>query len=176
MKKSKNSLNKEYFGRDGFSYRIRPVQSDDKERLISLFNHLSPESRYFRFAHAISKLSDLFMKDILELDYRTEMAFVAYQLNSVKVEEIIGIARYVAIDVSTCEFSVSVSDSCTEQSVGSHLILQLIAHAKQHGFKKMIGYVLKNNSTMLQFIERLHFKVNQMTDEADFVEVSLNLS
>lgn len=175
MKKSSNSLNTEYFGKTGFSYRIRPIQSDDKERLISLFNHLSPESRYFRFAHAISKLSDLFMKDILELDYRTEMAFVACQLNQAKVEEIIGMARYVAIDASTCEFSVSVSDSCTEQSVGSHLILELITHAKQQGFKKMIGYVLKKNSTMLQFIEKLDFKIKKIADETDFVEASLNL-
>jgi acetyltransferase len=175
MNKLSDTLNTEYFGKAGFSYRIRPVQKDDGERLHSLFNHLSPESRYFRFAHAISKLSDLFIKDILELDYRTEMAFVAYQLNESKIEEIIGITRYVAIDDSICEFSVSVSDSCTEQSVGRHLILQLIKHAKHQGFKKMIGYVLKTNSTMLHFIEKLHFKVNQMSHEIDFAEVSLNL-
>jgi acetyltransferase len=48
------------------NYLIHPIQANDRERIIGLFDHLSPENRYLRFAHAITKLLD----DILHLDYK----------------------------------------------------------------------------------------------------------
>ena len=62
---------------NGSDYLIRPIQTNDRERIIALFNHLSPENRYLRFAHAITKLPDDFLDDILHLDYKKEMALVA---------------------------------------------------------------------------------------------------
>ena len=176
MKLPSNLWNREYFGNKNFCYRIRPIQKDDKDRLLFLFDSLSEESRYLRFAHSISSLSNRFIEDVLELNYQTEMAFVASYVNQSKTEEIIGIARYVATSPLSCEFSVTVSDAYTKNSIGRNLMIQLITYASQQGPKKMIGYVLKNNSNMLQFIEKLNFKVNQINDETDFVEVSLNLS
>ncbi|QKM62255.1 hypothetical protein DCO16_03685 [Polynucleobacter antarcticus] len=58
-------------------YDIRPIQPDDRDRMIGLFNHLSPHSRYLRFAHAVSQLPDDFLEDILHLDYKNELALVA---------------------------------------------------------------------------------------------------
>ena len=82
--------NKTYALDGGSQYLIRPIQPDDRERIIGLFNHLSPESRYLRFAHAISKLPDDFLDDILRLDYRREMALVAVITNHSGMDEIVG--------------------------------------------------------------------------------------
>ena len=87
--------NKTYTLSDSDHYLIRAIQLDDRERIIELFNHLSPESRYLRFAHAISKLPDDFLDDILHLDYKKEMALLAIMSNQSGAEELIGIARYV---------------------------------------------------------------------------------
>lgn len=168
--------NKTFSPSDEAHYLIRPIQSDDRERIIELFNHLSPESRYLRFAHAISKLPDDFLDDILDLDYKKEMALLAVMSNPAGAEEVIGIARYVTPpNQNVCEFSLSVSDSHTAHGVGTHLMLDLIEHAKENGIQEMLGYVLSKNSKMLNLVSDLGFQITNMDDDPDFQTVSLLL-
>ena len=159
------------------SYLIRPIQANDKERIIDLFKHLSPESRYLRFAHAISKLPDEFLEDILHLDYVTEMALVAVIHPHTESEEIIGISRYVTPpNQHSCEFSLGVSDRYTAQGIGTQLMRDLIGHAKESGLQEMLGYVLSNNLKMLHLVSDLGFQISTINDDPDFKTVSLLLS
>jgi acetyltransferase len=168
--------NKTFALGDGNHYLIRPIQLDDRERIIELFNHLSPESRYLRFAHAISKLPDDFLDDILHLDYKKEMALLAIMSDPSGTEELIGIARYVTPPKQNiCEFSLSVSDSHTTHGVGTHLMLDLIEHAKENGIQEMLGYVLSKNSRMLHLVSDLGFQITSLDDDPDFKTVSLLL-
>ena len=160
----------------GSHYLIRPIGQDDRERIIELFNHLSPESRYLRFAHAISKLPDDFLDDILHLDYKKEMALVAVIPSQSGSEEIIGISRYVTPpNQHVCEFSLSVSDSHAAHDIGTHLMLDLITHAKENGLQEMIGYVLSKNTKMLHLVSDLGFQISNLDDDPDFKTVSLLL-
>jgi acetyltransferase len=171
---SASVTDKNYSLGNGSSYFNRPIQANDKERIISLFNHLSPESRYLRFAHAISKLPDDFLEDILHLDYETEMALVALILLQTDSDEIIGISRYVKPpNQSICEFSLSVRDSCTTHGIGAHLLLDLIVHAKENGLPEMLGYALSNNPKMLHLVTDLGFKISTINEDPDFKTVSL---
>jgi N-acetylglutamate synthase-like GNAT family acetyltransferase len=169
-------IDKSYSLGDGSSYLIRAIRLNDKERIIELFKRLSPESRYLRFAHAISKLPDDFLENILHLDYVTEMALVAVIQSQMGAEEIIGIARYVTPpNQDFCEFSLSVSDSHTEHGIGTNLMLDLITHAKENALQEMVGYVLSNNSKMLHLVSALGFKTSKINDDPDFKIVRLPL-
>lgn len=168
--------NKAYTLDSGGHYLIRPIRPDDRARILELFNHLSPESRYLRFAHAISKLPDDFLDDILELDYIKEMALVAVIPSQTGGEEIIGISRYVTPPKqNVCEFSLSVSDNHTAHGVGTHLMLDLIAYAKENGLQEMRGYVLIKNVRMLNLVSDLGFEITKLDDDPDFKTVSLLL-
>lgn len=176
MNQSPNFKESFYSTGDGFTYAIRPIRSDDKENLVELFNQLSPESRYLRFAHAISKLPNEFLEDVLELDYKKEMAFVAYLGQENDYGAIIGIARYVSDETGkTCEFSISVSDQYTAHGVGMNLMEHLIKYAKQMKLQRMIGYILSNNPKMLRMTKELGFEVDSPSDEPEFKIVSLKL-
>lgn len=161
---------------NGSDYLVRPIQINDRERIVALFNHLSPENRYLRFAHAITKLPDDFLDDILHLDYKKEMALVAVIQAQTKSEEIIGISRYVSPpNLDLCEFSLSVSDAYTAQGVGTRLMLDLIAHAKENGLQAMVGYVLSKNLKMLHLVSDLGFRITNPDDDPDFKTVTLEL-
>ncbi|MEY4495504.1 MAG: hypothetical protein RL744_568 [Pseudomonadota bacterium] len=176
MNRSNSFTNKTFPLGDGNDYLIRPIQPDDRERIIELFNHLSPESRYLRFAHAISKLPDDFLEDILHLDYKKEMALLAVMSNPSGAEEVIGIARYVTPPKQNIgEFSLSVSDLHTTHGVGTHLMLDLIEHAKENGLQEMLGYVLSKNLRMLNLVSDLGFQITNLDDDPDFKTVSLLL-
>jgi len=176
MNTSTPFTNKAYTLGDGGRYQIRPIQANDRERIIELFNHLSPESRYLRFAHAISKLPDEFLDDILHLDYKKEMALLAVAKNHTGSEEIIGIARYITPpNQNSCEFSLSVSDSHTTHGIGTQLMRDLIEHAQKNGLQEMIGYVLSKNSRMLHLVSDLGFQIQSRDDDHDFKTVILPL-
>jgi GNAT superfamily N-acetyltransferase len=176
MKTPISFSNKTYALEGGSHYLIRPIQPDDRERIIGLFNHLSPESRYLRFAHAISKLPDDFLDDILHLDYKKEMALVAVISDDAGAEEIVGISRYITPpNQSSCEFSLSVSDAHAAHGIGTHLMLDLIAHAKENGLQEMLGYVLSKNLKMLHLVSDLGFQITNLNDDPDFKTVSLSL-
>lgn len=156
------------------SYFIRPIQTDDRDRLLDLFEHLSPQSRYLRFAHAISKLPDAFLEDILHLDYKKEMALVA--VTSSSKEEIIGIARYITPpNQLSCEFSLSVRDDYASMGIGTHLMLDLIGHAKNNGLQEIVGYILTQNTKMLKLMTDLGFKIRSMDGDPDFEVAILTL-
>ena len=173
----RNSVNETYRDlKDGFTYKIRPIQQNDKEQLIQLFNCLSPESRYLRFAHAISKLPDQFLEDILALDYQKELAIVAATENNEGNEEIVGISRYVSDPTgNTCEFSISVSDQYTAHGVGMNLMKHLISHARRNNLQKMVGYILNSNTKMLLMARELGFQIEPSTVEPDFKIATLEL-
>jgi acetyltransferase len=85
-------------------------------------------------------------------------------------------ARYVTPpNQNTCEFSLSVSDGHTTQGIGTHLMLDLIEHAKKSGLQEMIGYVLSKNSKMLHLVSDLGFQIHSQDDDPDFKTVSLPL-
>ena len=161
---------------DDFCYCIRPIEKNDKEKLIALFNQISPENRYLRFAHAISKLPDEFLQDVLELDYTMEMALVAFLNESDKNGEIIGIARYVSDDTgNTCEFSITVSDQYSAHGVGMNLMGRLIEYAKHNKLQKMIGYILNSNVKMLRMTRELGFQIDSLANESEFKIATLDL-
>ena len=165
-----------YLMDNGQPYVIRPIQAQDREHIIALFDHLSPQSRYLRFAHAISKLPDDFLEDILELDYQTEMALVAILQSASTQDELIGMARYVTLPNSfICEFSISVADQYASHGIGTQLMLELIAYAKVQGLQEMIGYVLNSNPKMLSLVDEIGFKIYQLEGDPDFKKVSLAL-
>lgn len=161
---------------NGATYLIRPIQINDRDGILDLFNHLSPQSRYLRFAHAISKLPDAFLEDILHLDYKKEMALVAVTSTTADTESILGIARYVTPpNQLSCEFSLSVRDDYAAMGIGTHLMLDLIHRAKENGLQEIVGYILTQNSKMLQLMTDLGFKIRNMDDDLDFKLASLTL-
>lgn len=161
---------------DSFSYLIRLVHKDDKQRLIELFNQLSPENRYLRFAHAISKLPDDFLEDVLDLDYKKEMALVACLEKGDNKGSIIGIARYVSDRTgNVCEYSISVSDQYAAHGVGMNLMEHLIQYAKKNSIQKMVGYILSSNVKMLRMTKELGFAIETPENEPEFKIATLDL-
>jgi len=63
--------------RDGTPIRVRPIQSDDKERLRAVLDELSPESRYLRFMSPRNKLTQGELRYLTEVDWRTHQAWAA---------------------------------------------------------------------------------------------------
>jgi len=146
--------------RDGAELNLRPIRPDDREREAAFVRNLSTESRYFRFLDSVRELSPAMLSQFTEIDYQRRMALVA-TVNSPQGELQIAVARYEMdpADPTRCEFAIAVADDWQGRGVGSTLLRELMAVARDAGVKLMQGTVLAANHRMLHLMKTLGFSL-----------------
>lgn len=146
--------------RRGAMLCIRPLRPDDREREIAFINSLSEKSRYFRLFTPLRFLPRHLIDQLMDIDYRERMAFVATTQQG-EVEQFVAVARYGATDeAGTAELGVSVADAWQRCGIASLLIGQLIRYAREQGVRRLTGQVLPDNQAMIALARRLAFAVS----------------
>ena len=146
--------------RRGAPLCLRPLRSDDREREVAFINSLSERSRYFRLFTPLKFLSRHLIDQLMDIDYRQRMAFVATTQQG-GVEQFVGVARYAETDdAGTAELGVSVADAWQRCGVASLLLRQLIRYAHEQGIHRLSGAVLPDNPAMIALARRLAFTVS----------------
>ena len=165
----------------GGEYTIRPIRPDDAQMLQAMMQHLSPESRYFRFVSSIAELPPTMLAKFTLIDYDREMALVAVAKERtpgadgamVETQRIVGVSRYITNpDQSSCEFALVVADDFNGKGLGSRLMLSIMDVARDKGLSEIDGLVLANNPPMLKLMRSLGFTVKTYADDPDFKLVS----
>ncbi|MCK6424337.1 MAG: bifunctional acetate--CoA ligase family protein/GNAT family N-acetyltransferase [Burkholderiaceae bacterium] len=161
----------------GGVYTIRPIRPDDADMLQAFVKSLSQESRYFRFASAMTELPPRMLARYTLIDYDREMALAAVHVDRqpdgeggfTETEQIIGVSRYITNpDQTTCEFSLVVSDHFKGQGLGSRLMHAIMEFARSKGLSQIEGLVLANNDNMLRLMRSLGYSVGTFTEDPDF--------
>ncbi len=167
--------------RGGGMVLVRPIHPDDAQMLQALVELVSPESRFNRFASHFRSLPPSMLARFTLIDYDREMALVAvFKERSagadgevVETERIVGVSRYVTNpDRSSCEFSLLVADEFKGRGLGSRLMENIMAVARENGLAEMEGLVLTGNADMLRLVRSLGFSVRRFAEEPDFHLVS----
>jgi acetyltransferase len=161
----------------GGQVTVRPIHPDDAQMLQHLMQHLSPESRYFRFVSSMTELPPSMLARFTLIDYDREMALVAVfkerQAGAdgeiTETERIVGVSRYITNpDQSSCEFSLVVADDFNGKGLGSRLMLSIMDVAREKGLSEIDGLVLANNPGMLKLMKSLGFVVKPFPEDPDF--------
>ena len=160
---------------NGVNMLIRPIRPEDAHIEEDFVAHLSEKTKYLRFMQSVQKLSHDMLIRFTQIDYDSEMAFVA--LTTIKSETVeLGVTRYTTNpDGQSCEFALVVRDDYQHQGIGSRLLEMLIQHAQSRGLKVMMGEVLAENHGMLDLAKHHGFKAQALADDPAIIEVSLAL-
>lgn len=159
----------------GGEVTVRPVRPDDAQMLQELVRGLKPESRYFRFASAITELPPGLLARLTLIDYDREMALVAVAAGE-EAERIVGVSRIITNpDQTSCEFSLLVADDFGGKGLGSRLMEGITDAAREKGLSDIEGLVLSNNADMLKLMRGLGFTVKPFPDDPDFKLVTRSL-
>ena len=168
----------------GGMYTVRPIHPGDAQMLQELVQHLSPQSRYFRFVSWFQELPATMLSRFTLIDYDREMAIVAVFSErstdasgaSHETERIVGVSRYITNpDQRSCEFSLLVADEFSGKGIGSRLMESIIEAAREKGLSEIDGLVLTSNSEMLKLMRKLGFSVKRFDEDPDFRLVTFNL-
>src|SRR5262245_48257125 len=151
--------------RDGRRVRLREIRPDDHEEVRQAFARLSSESRYMRFMSSIKELSPQMLDRAVHLQRQREVGLVA-ETDAPDGIDIVGGARYyIQPDVDTCEFAVTVVDGWQRVGLASRLMRELVHAARERGLRRMEGFVLAGNTSMLHLAPRRAFTI--ITDPND---------
>jgi RimJ/RimL family protein N-acetyltransferase len=140
--------------RDGRRVHIRAIRPDDRERLLEHFKSLSHESVYKRFLSAKSRLSEVEVRALTDLDFDRHVGLVA-TVDREERETILGVARYIRLDETDparAELAVAVRDDDQGLGVGSALLARLLQIAVARGLRRFEADVLDDNEPILRMI------------------------
>ncbi|WP_329138963.1 bifunctional acetate--CoA ligase family protein/GNAT family N-acetyltransferase [Streptomyces sp. NBC_00670] len=140
--------------RDGGTARIRPITADDAERLVSFYEQVSDESKYYRFFAPYPRLS---AKDVHRFTHHDFVDRVG--LAATVGGEFIATVRYDRIDADglpatgpadEAEVAFLVQDAHQGRGVASALLEHVAAVARERGIRRFAAEVLPANTKMIK--------------------------
>ena len=150
---------------DGTHVIIRPIRKEDAALERAFIERLSPESRRMRFLGLVKEPSEELLRNLTDLDYRHDMAFIALLHRDGKTQEV-GVSRYsTSDDGRSCECAVTVSDEWHHLGLATLLMRHLIDVARRRGIRTMFSYDAVENVEMQQLAGFLGFE--RSADPAD---------
>ncbi|EFL22729.1 GNAT family acetyltransferase [Streptomyces himastatinicus ATCC 53653] len=151
--------------RDGGTAQIRPITPDDAQRLVSFYEHVSDESKYYRFFAPYPRLSDRDVHRFTHHDYVDRVGLAATVGG-----EFIATVRYDRIDenglpahlpppgegdagrapADEAEVAFLVQDAHQGRGVASALLEHIGAVARERGIRRFAAEVLPANTKMIK--------------------------
>ena len=162
---------------DGRSLFLRPILPEDEPALQAMVRRMPKEDIYRRFFQSFHELPHDAAARLTQLDYDREMALVLTGPDVAGKAKIWGLVSLNADpEREQAEYAIALDRSLAGQGLGSLLMRQIIAYAKQRGIQEVIGEVLLDNEPMLRLNQALGFTLETDLDDPDLVHVRLLLS
>ncbi|MEV7321421.1 GNAT family N-acetyltransferase [Streptomyces sp. NPDC093970] len=140
--------------RDGGTARVRPITVDDADRLVSFYEQVSDESKYYRFFAPYPRLS---AKDVHRFTHHDFVDRVG--LAATIGGEFIATVRYDRIGpggmpasapADEAEVAFLVQDAHQGRGVASALLEHIAAVARERGIRRFAAEVLPANNKMIK--------------------------
>ncbi|GAA3376573.1 hypothetical protein GCM10020367_48780 [Streptomyces sannanensis] len=182
--------------RDGGTARIRPITTDDAERLVSFYEQVSDESKYYRFFAPYPRLSDRDVHRFTHHDYVDRVGLAATVGG-----EFIATVRYDRINAAglpatsrpspttalaggcfapapdiadEAEVAFLVQDAHQGRGVASALLEHIAAVARERGIRRFAAEVLPANTKMIKVFTDAGYQ-QQRSFEDGVVRLELDL-
>ena len=157
----------------GQTVLLRPARASDAPGIRALFHQLSDQDVYTRFFTRVKTLSNREVQRLCNLNYDTEVAFVAVT-GPREHEEIVGHACYFMNPASLlAEAAFMVASVWQGVGLGAAMLQRLIAHAMTRDLRGLVFEVLRENDRMLSVV---HKHCRNIRVEHSEEQVSITLS
>ncbi|MFE9386925.1 GNAT family N-acetyltransferase [Streptomyces sp. NPDC007025] len=164
--------------RDGGTARVRPIAPDDAERLVSFYEQVSDESKYYRFFAPYPRLSDRDVRRFTHHDYVDRVGLAATIggefIATVRYDRIDHLGRPASEPADEAEVAFLVRDDQQGRGVASALLEHIGAVARERGIRRFAAEVLPANTKMIKvFTDAGYFQKRSFEDGA--VRLTLDL-
>ncbi|MBI0316269.1 bifunctional acetate--CoA ligase family protein/GNAT family N-acetyltransferase, partial [Streptomyces javensis] len=140
--------------RDGGTAQIRPITTEDAQRLVSFYERVSDESKYYRFFAPYPRLSDRDVHRFTHHDYVDRVGLAAIVgdefIATVRYDRIDGRGMPAAAPADEAEVAFLVQDAHQGRGVASALLEHIAAVARERGIRRFAAEVLPANNKMIK--------------------------
>ncbi|MCX5386160.1 bifunctional GNAT family N-acetyltransferase/acetate--CoA ligase family protein [Streptomyces sp. NBC_00083] len=140
--------------RDGGTARIRPINPEDADRLVSFYELVSDESKYYRFFAPYPRLSAKDVHRFTHHDYVDRVGLAATVggefIATVRYDRINAQGRPASAPADEAEVAFLVQDAHQGRGVASTLLEHIAAVARERGIRRFAAEVLPANSKMIK--------------------------
>ncbi|QES47834.1 acyl-CoA synthetase [Streptomyces venezuelae] len=140
--------------RDGGTARIRPITTEDAGRLVSFYEQVSDESKYYRFFAPHPRLSDRDVHRFTHHDYVDRVGLAATIggefIGTVRYDRIGPDGRPASGTADQAEVAFLVQDAHQGRGVASALLEHIGAVARERGIRRFVAEVLPANTKMIK--------------------------
>jgi acetyl coenzyme A synthetase (ADP forming)-like protein len=155
---------------DGGTIHIRPINPVDGSSLVDFHSRLSMETTYYRFFSPHPELTPKELDRFTHVDHHDRVALVAQLLG-----RIVAVGRYDRIDeTNAAEVAFVVADEHQGRGLGTLLLEQLAAAARERGINRFVADTLPDNRRMIGVFRDAGFEVTQRFEEGSIrVEMAI---
>ncbi|MEU6369172.1 GNAT family N-acetyltransferase [Streptomyces sp. NPDC046931] len=140
--------------RDGGTARIRPITAGDAERLVSFYEQVSDESKYYRFFAPYPRLSARDVHRFTHHDFVDRVGLAATIggefIATVRYDRIGADGRAASAPADEAEVAFLVQDAHQGRGVASALLEHIAAVARERGIRRFAAEVLPANTRMIK--------------------------
>ncbi|MFF4115750.1 GNAT family N-acetyltransferase [Streptomyces sp. NPDC001714] len=140
--------------RDGGTARIRPITVDDAERLVSFYEQVSDESKYYRFFAPYPRLSAKDVHRFTHHDFVDRVGLAATIggefIATVRYDRIGADGTPASAPADEAEVAFLVQDAHQGRGVASALLEHIAAVARERGIRRFAAEVLPANTRMIK--------------------------
>ncbi|MGW7438712.1 bifunctional acetate--CoA ligase family protein/GNAT family N-acetyltransferase [Streptomyces sp. NPDC054849] len=140
--------------RDGGTARIRPITTEDAGRLVSFYEQVSDESKYYRFFAPYPRLSDRDVRRFTHHDFVDRVGLAATIggefIGTVRYDRIGADGRPASAPADEAEVAFLVQDAHQGRGVASALLEHIGAVARERGICRFAAEVLPANTKMIK--------------------------
>ena len=155
--------------RGGRTLTLRPIRSDDEEKLLAFHAHLSADSIYRRYFSFHPDLAHDEVHHLTHVDYDSRLALVIED-----GDDIVGVARYERRhDIAEAEVAFVIRDDYQHLGLGHRLFASLAVAARSRGVTTFTAETLCRNHDMISVFGHSGFPV---TSSISAGEISVRIS
>ena len=161
---------------DGTALTLRPIRPEDEAQHRAFLEKMDPEDIRMRLFYSRRSIEHSELARLTQIDYDREMAFIATRPLPEGGEETLGAVRAICDpDNDAAEFGVMVRSDLKGRGMGWLLMDRLVRYLREHGTRRIVGTVLRENHGMLGLAKRLGFTIEAHPQDPDLRHVELPL-
>jgi GNAT superfamily N-acetyltransferase len=151
------------------------VVPEDAERLVRGYKKLSLKTKMLRFHYGKNNLSTCEKEYLVNVDNYNHLAIGAVDLDK-SFDVGIAVIRYIRdeTDPTTAEVALTVIDEYQNRGIGIHLYNEMLEQACKNGIKILVNCVMKENTTMLNILEKIGGEIKDSSGNQYRIEVKLS--
>ncbi len=151
------------------------VVPQDAERLARGYKKLSLKTKMLRFHYGKNKLSTYEKEYLVNVDNFDHLAIGAVDLDK-SYDVGIALIRYIRdkSDPAKAEVALTVIDEYQNRGIGTLLYNEMLEYARKNKIKLLVNCVMKENTTMLNILEKIGGEIIDSSGNQYRIEVKLS--